>query len=119
MAKAVADHFWSENYSDYVLAVGIGVALPVLRAILDAVVFKVRRSNPPSSVPQDPPGVAPASEGGHGQVRSRSWSPRTARIHSVIGSVSAPVAGHQLCSLLLQCAQGFGFDGHQSLKWPP
>ncbi len=41
MSKAVADLFWNQHYSDYVLAAGIGAALPILRAALDAVVFKV------------------------------------------------------------------------------
>ena len=55
MSKAMADLFWNQHYSDYVLAVGIGAALPVVRAALDAVVFKV--GVPPIVTPglMDPP----------------------------------------------------------------
>ena len=55
MAKAAADHFWNENNSDYVLAVGIAVAMPILRAALDALVFKVRHRTRYFPVAEVPP----------------------------------------------------------------
>jgi len=58
MSKAVADLFWNEHYSDYALAVGIGAALPVLRAALDAVVFKVSSRLPLPSARWTRPGAS-------------------------------------------------------------
>ena len=71
MSKAVADLFWNQHYSDYVLAMGIGAALPILRAALDALVFKVGMPHVPPVGSTDPPrgiyccgAVYPASERG-------------------------------------------------------
>ncbi len=50
MAKAAVDHLWHDR-SDYVLALGIGVALPILRATLDAILFKVCSCDTPPPPP--------------------------------------------------------------------
>ena len=59
MAKTAADHLWHDR-SDYVLALGIGIALPILRAILDAILFKVRSLAVGHPPPPTPPGLGQA-----------------------------------------------------------